>query len=274
MYAGVTPTKFGRFHVAEPLKLSRFHRTSPDLQEVDHEPPIPVLDQEDLGAQGIRVSTLVAGAQDVDALGSCTCNAGTASLAQRTAAAGKAQPRFGQVQIDVNDPVACEEFAITLYHLVTDQTGDPSSEWPPSDCGSTGLYVCTELQRLGFIRSFQSAQDPLGAASLLQSGTVIMGLPWFNSWMDPDADGFVDGDGSDDAFEEAMSSGVAGGHETCITALEKLAYDEHGNPDLQGSWFRVRNSWSEKWGDKGSYRIHLSTLAKLVGYADYKAFEV
>jgi C1A family cysteine protease len=36
----------------------------------------------------------------------------------------------------------------------------------------------------------------------------------------------------------------------------------------------VRNSWSNSWGDNGSYRIHLSTLQRLSRYVDYKAFVV
>ena len=77
MYQGPTITKFGQVSVAEPLKFDMLEiHDGAKLSEVDHVIPIPVLDQEDLHKQGIDVSTLVPGAQDVDALGSCTCNTG------------------------------------------------------------------------------------------------------------------------------------------------------------------------------------------------------
>src|SRR6201981_2781858 len=90
MYAGTTSTKFGQFAVAEPVRFDvlAFHGDTP-LKEVEHTIPIPVLDQEDLHKQGIDVTKLVPGAADTDALGSCTCNTGTAHIAERWAAAGK-----------------------------------------------------------------------------------------------------------------------------------------------------------------------------------------
>lgn len=272
-YDSVGYTKFGRYHVAEPLRIETMHlfRGEP-LIEVDHEPPIPVLDQEDLLKQGIRTSTLVPGARDVDALGSCTCNAGTASLAQRLLSAHGAEA-VTTAGISLTDAATSEEFAIRLYHSVTGQTGDPAQEWPPVDCGSTGLYVCHELETQGLIRSHRSAHDIHSMVSLLQSGTVIMGSPWFNAWMTPDDRGFVDGQGTLEDLQRAIDSGVAGGHETCISAAERLTLVD-GRLDPGTSHVRVRNSWSASWGDKGSYRIHLSTLAWLSGHVDYKQFIV
>src|SRR6516165_10059679 len=90
MYAGATKTKFGQVSVPEPLRMDLLvvHDGGP-LKEVMHDIPIPVLDQEDLHAQGIDVTKLVSGAADADALGSCTCNAGTSHIAERWVTAGK-----------------------------------------------------------------------------------------------------------------------------------------------------------------------------------------
>jgi hypothetical protein len=246
------------------------------LREVQHTIPIPVLDQEDLGAQGIDVSQLVPGAVKVDALGSCTCQAGTAHLAERMTAAGKPlhdaylQPADHGVML-TGDAKQAEEFAIVLYHLVTDQTGNPASEWPPTDCGSSGLYVCEELERLTLASSYKTAPGVLGALSLLQSGTVMQGAPWFRSWFQPDSQGFVDGDGSVDAFMAALDSGVAGGHETLQTGIPQLALTSTGTVDLANTVIRVRNSWSTAFGLSGDYLIHASTLDLLSAYADFKA---
>ena len=278
MYEGATRTKFGQYAVAEPMRLDLLHlQDAGPLKEVDYTIPIPVLDQEDLHAQGIDVTKLVPGAQDADALGSCTCNSGTAHLAERSAAAGKDLAGLkltggtGTIALSGTDAVADEQFAILLYHLVTDQTGVPSQEWPPTDCGSNGLYVCQQLISLGFASSYRSAPTVTAALSLLQSGTVMMGGPWFNAWMTPDANGFVDGDGSRAALQQAISSGVAGGHETLLHGIPQVAQAAGGTVDLANTVLRVRNSWSAKFALGGDYLIHASTLDLLGRHFDFKS---
>lgn len=273
------PTLFGQYSVAEPLRLDLLHvHDGTALREVEHTIPIPVLDQEDLFAQAIDTSKLIPGAKKVDALGSCTANAGTAHLAERWAAAGhnlddirlpgEANWRAG---LSAADAHLDEEFAITLYHLVTDQTGNPSTEWPPTDCGSTGLYVCHELIKQGLSVTYKTASSVTGALSLLQTTTVMQGGPWFNSWMEPDSDGFIDGDGSLDALHAAINSGVAGGHETLQRAIPQLAQTRGGKVELDQTVIKVRNSWSEQFALSGDYLLHASTLSHLSRYFDYKA---
>ena len=269
-YGGCTPTKFGRYAIALPFRPGRLHlHDGSPLKEVDHEPPVPTLDQEDLHAQGISLPDLVPGAADADALGSCTCNAGTVSLAERFAAKHGTVDLPG-IGLSTTDPVAGEKYAITLYHAVTDQTGDPAQEWPPTDCGSSGYYVCTELEKQKLITGYRTASGIHNLVSLLQAGTVMMGAPWFRAWMEPDGQGFVDGTGSMTDLQAAVSSGVAGGHETCISAVERLTFNALGLIDPGKSHVRVRNSWSTAFGDHGSYRVHLSTLQMLGHYADFK----
>ncbi len=238
------------------------------LKTVDHEPPVPVLDQEDLFSQGIDTSLLVPGAQKVDALGSCTANATTVSLGQLLTAAGKPLP----AGISTSSAVTSEEWAIRFYHACTDQTGSPSQEWPPTDCGSTGLYCCQELIKQGLTGSYKTASGAQNIASLLQGGTIIWGTPYFNAWMEPGADAFIDGDGSLEALQTAIYSDVAGGHEMCLSALEKLAVTETGQVIPQQCVVRVRQSWSSSFGDHGSIRLHLSTLQMLGSHCDFKQF--
>jgi hypothetical protein len=281
MYQGPTRTKFGQVSVAEPLRfdLLEIHDGS-QLSQVTYDIPIPVLDQEDLEQQGIDTSKLVAGAQNVDALGSCTCNTGTAHIAERWTAAGKdiadlqLSSLVGPISVSGTDATSDEEFAILLYHLVTDQTGDTAQEWPPSDCGSSGLYVCQELIGLGFATSYKSAASVTGALSMLQTGTVMQGGPWFNSWMTPDSQGFVDGDGSYDAVVAAIQSGVAGGHETLQHGIPQLAQASNGSIDLTSTVIQLRNSWSTQFGLDGDYLLHASTLNYLASYYDFKAVSV
>lgn len=282
MYPGTTASKFGRVQSVPPLQLHRMHIPGPaPLREIQHEVPIPVLDQEDLGAQGIDTSVLVPGAARVDALGSCTCQAGTAHLAERMAAAGREVAPIGvansngatgvTLDLRTSDAKTAEEFAIVLYHLVTDQTGDPATEWPPTDGGSSGYYVCQELETLGLASSYKTASGILGALSMLQTGTVMQGSVWFRSFMTTDSQGFIDGDGSTDAVMAAVDSGVAGGHETLLTGIEQLALTAAGTVDLQNTVLRARNSWSAQWGLDGDYLVHASTLDLLSQYCDWKA---
>lgn len=265
-------TKLGRYHVAEPpsmLRAMHLHDGS-QLREVDHEPPLAVLDQEDLMAQGIRTSQLVPGASDVDALGSCVFNATTAHLST-------VLPESDFLSVTgahgYGDAVDAEKYAIGLYHETTDLTGDPASEWPPTDCGSSGLFVCKELEAQRVIAGHKTAVGADNLVSLMQSGTVIVGQPWFQSWFNPDAAGFVDGDGTADALRSSISSGVAGGHETCISAVERLAFTPSGLVDPFQTVLRVRNSWAAGWGDHGSYRIHASTYVMLGGYCDFRQMQ-
>lgn len=279
MYDGPTPSKLGRFQTSPSMQLDRLHAyDGAPLREVEHAIPVPVLDQEDLGKQGVDTSRLVKGAKRVDALGSCTCNAGTTHLAERLNAAGKdlatatLPSAEGTLALSGTDSRVDEEFAIVLYHLVTDQTGNPSTEWPPTDSGSSGYYVCTELERRKLIASYKSASGIMGALSLLQAGTVMQGTPWLNAWFTPDSQGFIDGDGSLDALQDAIASGVAGGHETTQRAIVQLGQLRGGGIDLQNTYIKVRNSWSASWNGAfaGDFLMHASTLNYIAHYCDFK----
>lgn len=259
---------YGQYRVPEPpsmLAATHLHDGRP-LREVDHEPRVAVLDQSDLLAQGIHTSQIVPGAQDVDGLGSCVFNAGTAALSNvLDADAFKAQTGAAY-----DDAVAAETYAIRTYHAVTDLTGDSQSEWPPTDCGSTGLFLCKALEKSGVIRSHKTATGADNIISLMQDGGLIIGSPWFVDWEEPDAQGFIDGKGTDADLQAAIDSGVAGGHETHWSAIEKLALTATGKVDPAGTIIRGRNSWSASWGDGGSYRCHLSTFVQLAHYADWR----
>jgi hypothetical protein len=285
VYAGITPTKFGRNRIVEQLDADRalFH-SDETLKEVSWTIPIPVLDQEDLNAQGIDTQTMIPGAPRVDALGSCTAQASTAHIAQLSATADKnlenleigfggkvwrMAPASASGSAQIN-----EQWAIVFYHVDTDQTKVANQEWPPTDCGSTGQYCCELAVKSGLAKNYIVPHNVQGALLALQSGTVMQGSPWFNSWFQPDADGFVDGDGSVDALEEAIQSGIAGGHETLEHAILQLAQTSTGVVELQDTIIGVRNSWSGAFGLKGDYLIHASTLDLLSSHIDYKQLVV
>lgn len=263
-------SKFGQYHVAEPIhNLASLHLHKGEaLHAVDHEPKMAVLDQEDLFAQGIDTSKLVPGAKRVDALGSCTANATVVAVSN---VLDRVRFRKFAHCESYQDTVGAERGAILFYHRCTDQTGSRAQEWPPTDCGSSGPYIVSELERLGLISGQRIAHGAQNLVSLLQSSGVLEGGPFLNAWMEPGPDAMVDGNGSLSTLESQIKLGVAGGHETYISAIEKLALSETGVVESRGTILRVRNSWSASWGDHGSFRIHLSTLVALGSYFDFRA---
>lgn len=272
-----THTSFGRYHAPEPLHhLTLVHRyAGGELKVADHEPALGVLDQEDYSAQGIDTSALVQGAKKVDALGNCVYNAGTVAVSNLglstyldlVKALGLPVP---DPSVGFGDVKTGEECAIVGYHRGTDQTGDPSQEWPPTDCGSSGVFLVQFLQSIGVVSSQRIATTAQDIVSLLQEDGVAEGTPFFNAWMTPDANAFVDGNGTPDDLQAAIDSGVAGGHETFICAIEAIEISASGLVIPEKTVLRVRNSWSKSWGDNGDFRIHLSTLVGLGSYCDYR----
>jgi hypothetical protein len=264
---------YGRFQVPEAPSAMRslhFHRGR-KLVEVDHEPPLGVLDQSDLIAQGIDTSALIKGAKNLDGLGSCTANATTAALSKLLPEAEFLKVTGAASYADVK---TAEEWAIGFYHACTDQTGDPSQEWPPTDCGSSGPYIVSELQAQKLAGGAQIAHGAENLISLLQDGPILTGSPFLNAWEDPDVGGFIDGDGSYEVFLQQINGGVAGGHETVITAVEKLVLTVTGKVDADKTILRHRNSWSASWGDHGDFRSHLSTWVTLGSYCDFRLLTV
>lgn len=270
--------QYGRFQAPEPpsnLALLHFHDGVTALKTVDHEPKVGILDQSDLIRQGINTSVLIPGAKTVDALGSCTANTfieAASNILDETAFAatvGRLASRYPESD-PYTDVVVAEEAAIGFYALCTHQTGDPSTEWPPTDCGSSGPYIASEAIKQRVSSKQAIAHSPESIVSLLQSDGVLWGTPFFYAWEQPGPNGMIDGNGTVADMRAAIASGLAGGHEIYISAVEKVSFLASGQVNPAKTILRFRNHWTKTWGDHGSGRVHLSTLAMLGSHCDYR----
>lgn len=252
-----TSTRLGRHHLVDSRSLRWLHHhDGSELKPAEHMPKVPVLDQEDLLEQNIHVAELVPGATDVDALGSCTGNAGTAAVsalltADQCAAAG----------LNVTSSWAAEEWAIELYSQATKDDDNPG-QWPPTDAGSSGLGVARALKDRGLITGYVHATNATGFASLLQSGTVMAGIPWFQAWFDTQPGQLLD------EVAGWETSGLAGGHEICVVALETVEQDWLGRVVPEKTVVKFQNSWTAQWCDGGFGRFSLALYAQLRSHID------
>lgn len=265
---------YGQYHMAEApsvlAKCVHLDKGAP-LKAVMHTPPLGVLDQSDLQAQGIYVNTFIPGAAaGVDALGSCTANASTAALSFLW------EPKtFLRVTgaASLQDTKAAEIFAIKFYHACTDLTGTPSQEWPPTDCGSSGPYIVDYMKKQGYISGALVASGAQNIISLMQKGPLLIGAPFLNDWENPPANGMIDGNGTYSVLEQQLRDGVAGGHETLMYGIESLALSATGQVIPEKTVVRVRNSWTKSWGAEGDYLAHLSTYVALGSNVDYRLLQ-
>ncbi|MEU5323017.1 hypothetical protein AB0G67_40635 [Streptomyces sp. NPDC021056] len=242
----------GRHQVLDPRSLAYRRRyDGQPLRATAWEPRIPVLDQQNLQAQGIRTAAYGLD-YDVDALASCTGNAATALIStlldkQQAAAAG----------LHTGDARAAEEWAINLYAQATglDQWHDQT--WPSEDCGSSGLGVAKALRARGLIDQYGHATTAAELCALLQTGPVLMGLPWHAAFTQTD-----DPDGLIDTDPHWADSTLEGGHEVCVIALDAVSFSA-GQLVPDHTVLRFRNSWGSTWADRGDGRMRLSTYLAL-----------
>ncbi|MCX4792482.1 hypothetical protein OG369_42670 [Streptomyces sp. NBC_01221] len=252
-----TPPHLGRQLVLDPRSLAyrRAYDGQP-LRATEWEPRIPVLDQQNLVAQGIYTSQDYGLDDDVDALSSCTGNAGTALLSillTKDQAAGAG--------LDTDDATAAEHFAIGLYADATENDQWQDARWPSQDVGSSGLGIAKALRDRGLIDQYGHATTAEGLCTLLQTGPVLMGMGWYAAFNEPDSSGFVDAD------PNWASSPLEGGHEVCVTALEAVAHID-GALDPDRTVLRFRNSWSSSWADHGDARLTIRTVLALLDQID------
>ncbi|MCX4885853.1 hypothetical protein [Streptomyces sp. NBC_00847] len=246
--------RLGRHLVLDPRSLAyRRPYTGQPLKPAEWEPAVPVLDQQDLLAQGIRTSEMFQGTDDVEALGSCTGNAGTELVSVLHDA-----KTLKSAGLDVTDSVGAEKWAIGLYSDASHRDQWLDQTWPNIDCGSSGLGVAKALRSRGLIDQYGHATTGLEFCRDLQHGGLLAGMPWHQAWFEP-----VGASALLDDIPDWDKSPIAGGHELCVTALEKVRTTATGRLDHKNTIIRLRNHWTRSWGDNGSFRMSLDIYRRL-----------
>lgn len=210
----------GRLVHHDPRSLRYAHGVLPKsaIKSVDWTRRIPILDQGQLGSCTGNAATGLLG---TDSAGRTAT--GNVVISEAGAAASHGLFTVGAHYLD-------EAFAVKLYSLATILDGYPG-QYPPTDTGSSGLGVAKALQALGLAGGYSHAFSLAALDSALQTGPVLIGIPWLQSMFDTAADGRIIVD---------RSSPVKGGHE-----LELNRFDA-GTGE-----YEVPNSWSETWGVQG-----------------------
>lgn len=129
-----------------------------------------------------------------------------------------------------------ELFAVDVYSKATIVDGFPG-RYPPTDTGSSGLAVAKVVKSEGLITKYLHAFTLPGLIHALQTGPVIVGVPWYHGFYTPDADGLVTVGGS-----------IVGGHEFVVREWNASSH-----------LFTADNSWGQDWGSHGSFSFSAST---------------
>jgi hypothetical protein len=184
---------------------------------------------------------------DQGQLGSCTGNALTGALgtdsAGRTASAQVTVKADSKGIFKAGTYTLDEDFAVLAYELNTRLDGI-KGQYRPDDTGSSGPACGKTAQQLGLTAGYTHAFTYDALRSALQTGPVLIGIPWYNSMFDPKSDGQI---------VVVTSSGLAGGHELLIREY-----------DAVNDCVWADNSWGVSWGVQGRGYLRGADLRALL----------
>lgn len=165
---------------------------------------------------------------DQGQIGSCTANALCGAL--------NSAPDFdgGRVLVEAD--------AVAIYELETQMEGQP---YPPNDPGGSGLMVCKAAKKMGLVHSYRHALGLQHALEALVLRPVIVGMPWYSTFDEPDASGLV---------AIGPHATIRGGHEVCADGID-------ADKELIFFW----NSWGGSYGVGGRFSMSFATLERLLG---------
>lgn len=130
--------------------------------------------------------------------------------------------------------------AMAIYHEA--QLVD---EWEGTNYSGTSVRAGAKvLHALGYISSYIWAFDEVTVRRWLLSrrGGVVIGVNWYAGMFSSDSAGYL-----------SLSGSLAGGH--CVWVR---GYNRPRDA------YRIQNSWSEAWGDRGQAWLRASDLSRLL----------
>jgi len=162
--------------------------------------------------------------------GSCTGNAAAGVLGT--------DPFYATLPAGLVDD---EGEAVKLYSAATALDDYPGT-YPPDDTGSDGLSVAKAAQKAGLISGYQHITSVAAAQTAIVSGPFIVGVNWYTSMDNPDANGLV-----------KVSGSIRGGHE----------FECHGYDAAADLWW-FTNSWGTSYGKDGTFCMSSPSFARLL----------
>lgn len=137
-----------------------------------------------------------------------------------------------------------ESICVMIYETATRL--DPwRGYYPPTDTGSSGLAVCKAMKNAGMIPAYRHTFSLDAALRALSLKPGITGIPWMDSFDEPDGDGFL---------VISPNAGIRGGHELLVTDLF-----------VDNTWVGGPNSWGPQWGPlEGFWRMKWDTWGQLL----------
>lgn len=181
---------------------------------------------------------------DQGEIGSCTGNAMGALLMTGP---------FAETTRKIAERDITEAECIELYKLATTLDRIPG-EFPPEDTGSSGLAVAKAAKKMGLISAYHHAFTMRAALKALQSGPVLSGFHWYDSFDEPDSNGLV---------QVKPGAVVRGGHEVFAHTL-KIEHLSNGDIDEENSLVWFRNSWGFEYARAGDFCMSLKTWRYLM----------
>jgi len=171
-------------------------------------------------------------------------------------------------EVVIGDESVTNQFAVErIYHEA--QKIDPweggSYYGASPNYSGTSILACIKIaQRLGYFKEYRWA---FGLRDLVlgvgHRGPAVLGISWFDSNYNPDANGFI-----------APLGNKVGGHAILARAVkviwrEGLTWETNGwdAVDFDASYLTLRNSWG-KWGHKDSGDCYVTLRNMLTWLAD------
>jgi len=218
-------------------------------RHLEHDPmsklfPVDMSDRLDTASFASVLWERECDAFDQGELGSCTGNAMVGLLMTYP---------FAEVTRSIVGRDLTENDCIEIYKLATHLDRIPG-EFPPDDTGSTGLAVAKAVKEMGLIGVYRHAFTMRAALKALQSGPVLTGFNWYDSFDEPDNHATV---------RVNPDSVVRGGHEVYAYGVT-VEHTSSGDIDEENSYVHLWNSWGKEYGNNGRFNMTISTWRYLM----------